>query len=426
MTAVAQVALLHERRVLLVDGRLPELEVDEDNADHEDHRFSRALDLVGADVYLAPVLKAAEDRYLDVVGCRTLPAPEGTWVPATALGDPVVADLLARALVELSDPPPLRPAWFLPSWYDAVETWVDHHLAATGRHRTGVMRVSRVWSISAVLRVPADDGDVWFKASADMFRAEAALHEVLARRFPDDVPVLVATDPDRGWLLMEAMQGAGESDRAEGADAVIAQRWGDVLLASRDVVDELIEAGAPIRNADVTVAGFRRAVAESPELADLTPEERAALDDVIDEVGQMVHELWDCGLPDTLSHGDLHLGNVAYDGDVVRVFDLTDCCVSHPLLDGYHLAHFDERRTSESPLFAAFAKPWREAYPDADLARATALVPVANLAFQIDTFHRIALATEPASAYELGGVVAYLVRRIPAAVAAARSDATAG
>ena len=53
-------------------------------------------------------------------------------------------------------------------------------------------------------------------------------------------------------------------------------------------------------------------------------------------------------------------------------------------------------------------------------------MPVANLAFQIDTFHRIALATEPASAYELGGVVAYLVRRIPAAVAAARSDATAG
>ena len=89
MVAVAQIALIHEGRVLLVDGRLPELEVDEDNADHEDHRFSRALDLVGADVYLAPVLKAAEDRYLDVVGCRALPLPEGTWVePAPSATPP--------------------------------------------------------------------------------------------------------------------------------------------------------------------------------------------------------------------------------------------------------------------------------------------------------------------------------------------------
>jgi aminoglycoside phosphotransferase (APT) family kinase protein len=372
------------------------------------------------------VLEAAEDRYLDVVGCRRLPAPEGTWVAPTALDDPAVAELLARTSVELSDPPPLRPKWFHPGWYDDVETWVDQHLAATGRRRTDVMRVSRVWSISAVLRVPTDTGDVWFKASSDMFRAEAALHEVLARRFPDDVPVLVATDPERGWLLMEAMQGAGESDRAEGADAALAQRWSAVQLASLDVVDELIEAGAPVRNADVTVAGFRRAVATSPEVDDLTDDERAAVEAVTDEVEDLVRELWDCGLPDTFGHGDLHLGNVAYDGTTLRVFDLTDSCVTHPLLDGYHLAHFDQRRTSESPLFAAFVRPWVEAYPDARLDRAAELARVADLAFQVDTFHRIALATEPASAYELGGVVAYLLRRIPAAVAAVRSSATAG
>jgi hypothetical protein len=427
MVALAQIALIHEGRVLLVDGRLPELEVDEDNADHEDHRFSRALDLVGADVYLAPVLKAAEDRYLDVVGCRALPLPEGTWVEPATLGDPAVSELLIRTLAELAgEPHPLRPPWFRPGWYDEVEAWVDGALEATGRRRTGVMGISRVWSISGVLRVPTDSGDVWFKASSDMFRGEAALHGVLARHLPDDVPALVAVDADRGWLLMEAMQGAGESDRAEGADAALARRWGAVQLASLDFRDELVAAGAPVRDAATTVAGFRTAVADSPELARLTPEERAAIDAVVDDVGELVHELWECGLPDTLSHGDLHLGNVAYDGEVLRVFDLTDVCLSHPLLDGYHLAHFDQRKPSESELFASFVQPWRAAYPDADLRRATELVEVVDRAFQVDTFHRIALATEPASAYELGGVVAWLLRRIPDAVAAARAGATAG
>jgi hypothetical protein len=420
MSAVAQVALLHEGRVLVVDGRLPEIEVDEDVAELEDHRFTRALDEVGADIYLAPVLELEKDRFVDVVGCRALPVPDGTWIEPASLDDAALSGLLKATIAELAEPHPLRPPWFLPGWYDEMEAWVDEQLVTSGRRRTGVIRVSRVWSISGVLQVPTATGDVWFKAASDMFRVEAALHRVLAGHFPDDVPALVAVDTDRGWVLMEAMQGAGDSNRAPGAAAALAQRWGAVQLASLDVLDELVAAGAPVRDAEATVAGFRRAVTESPELARLTEEERTALDEVLDEVEQMVHELWGCGLPDTLSHGDLHIGNVAYDGEVLRVFDLTDCCVSHPLLDAYHLAHFDQRKPSESDLFAAFLRPWRAAYPDADLDRATALVPVVDLAFQVDTFHRIALATEPVSAYELGGVVAWLLKRVPAAVAEAR------
>jgi hypothetical protein len=418
--AVAHVALLHQGQVLVVDGRLPQHEVDEDVAEHEDHRFTLALDLVGADVYLAPILEVEKDRYLDVVGCRALPVPGGTWVDPAQLADADLSRLLVRTLRELGEAPALRPEWFSTRWYDEVEAWIDEQLAATGRRRTGVMRVSRVWSISAVLRVPTDSGDVWFKASCDLFRSEAALHRVLARHFPDDVPVLIGTDAERGWLLMEAMHGAGESDRAPGADAALAARWGAVQLASLDILDELLQAGAPVRGADVTVAGFHRAATDSPELATLTPEQRAALGDVTVEVEQMVREFWDCGVPDTLNHGDLHLGNVAYDGSVLRVFDLTDSCVSHPLLDGYHLAHFDGRRPSESELFAAFVRPWRTAFPDARIDRAAQLASVANRAFQADTFHRISLATEPASAYELGGVVAYLLRKLPEAVAEAR------
>ena len=412
------VALLHDGLVRVDDdGGLPTLEsTEEDDA----RRFAAVLERAGADVYLAPVLRVAPDRYLDVVGCRSLPPPTGRWVEPHELADGELGALVARTVRERDAPPARRPAWFLPGWYDDVEAWVDDALARVGRRRTGPMRVHQVWSISAVLRVPTETGDVWFKGAADVFHAEAAIHRVLVSHFPDDVPALIAEDDDRAWLLMEPMAGSSEADRAPGAGAALARRWPRVQLASLDALDELRAAGCPVRDADATIGGFRRVLTDSPELALLTADELVTLRGLQDEVADLVRELWACGLPDTLCHGDLHLGNVAYDGSTLRVFDLTDACLSHPLLDGWHLAHFVEETAGEDHAFAAFVREWREVRPRADLDRAAQLVPLANLAFQADTFDRIARATEEASAFELGGVVARLLRQVPEAVAAAR------
>ena len=258
------------------------------------------------------------------------------------------------------------------------------------------------------------------KAACDVFREEAAIHRVLAAHFPDDVPVLVAEDDDRGWLLMEPMRGSTEATRSSGATTALAARWPQVQLESLALLDELRTAGCPVRDADATVVAYRHALESSPELSALSADELAGLRGSVDEVERLVRELWDCGLPDTLSHGDLHLGNIAHDGAELRVFDLTDCCVSHPLLDAWHLACFDDRGPLGDTLLAGFADAWRQAYPEARVDRAVQLAGVADLVFQVDTFSRIAAATEPASAYELGGIVPWLLRRTPDAVAAAR------
>jgi hypothetical protein len=417
-SVVVHVALLRDGLVLVGDDdALPRVTLPDED---DDSRFAAVLDRVGADTYLAPILKVADDRYLDVVGCRAVPAPTDRWVRPEVLADPVLADLVSRTVRELEVPPAKRPAWFRPGWYDEVESWVDASLTRAGRQRTGPMRPEKMWSISGVLRIPTDSGDVWFKAAAEVFHAEAAIHRVLAAHFPDDVPVLLAEDDARAWLLMEPLAGSAEADRAAGAGAALAPRWAQVQLASLDLLDELRAAGCPVRGVDATIEAFRGVLAGSPELALLTPDELAAVRGLREEVEAMVRELWACGLPDTLSHGDLHLGNVAYDGSELRVFDLTDVCISHPLLDASHLAAFEDSGPSDDDLVAAFLVPWREAYPEADLDRARRLAPVADLVFQADTFDRIARATEAASAYELGGVVAWLLRRLPDAVAAAR------
>ena len=94
-----------------------------------------------------------------------------------------------------------------------------------------------------------------------------------------------------------------------------------------------------------------------------------------DRIEDTVRGLWACGLPDALSHGDLHLGNVAYDGQQLRVFDWTDGCVSHPFLDGSHLVYFSRDNPGDPALARAFAEPWRAAYPRADIDRALDACP---------------------------------------------------
>lgn len=419
MAAVALVALVHDDAVLVTaDDALPELAIEDE--DESDEWFAGALDLVGGDVFLAPVLELAPHRYLTVVGCRARPVPAGPWLPAGRLPTEV-AGLVSRTMREYDgEPPALRPDWFRPGWYDRVEAWVDAALARVGRRRTGLMVVVRVWSISAVLRIPTTGGDVWFKAACDLFRDEAAIHRVVAEHFPDDVPVLLAEDDRRGWLLMDEMAGATEESRHAGAAAALAARWPQVQLASLDRRAELRTAGCAVRDAEATVAGFHRVLTRSHDDPRLSPEELRELLAVAPEAEAMVRELWDCGLPDALAHGDLHLGNVAYDGSTLRIFDWTDGCLTQPLLDGCHLAQFDERREVDHALLAAFAEPWRAAFPDARVDDAIRLVPVVNLVFQVDTFERIFRATEPASMYELGGSVAWILRRLPPAVADAR------
>ena len=58
----------------------------------------------------------------------------------------------------------------------SVVGWLDHRLAELGRRRTGDEVPVKVWSLSAVLRVPTDGGPLYLKAACDWFRSEPVHH----------------------------------------------------------------------------------------------------------------------------------------------------------------------------------------------------------------------------------------------------------
>lgn len=115
-------------------------------------------------------------------------------------------------------------------------------------------------------------------------------------------------------------------------------------------------------------------------------------------------------MPDVLVHGDLHPANVVVAADCAVVFDWSDACLGHPVLDLVHLCA--ERRCTtrpvldfDAPWVQAYLQPWRQGCTDSDIRRALALADVADLAFQGVTYQRIQASLEPGARQDLAGAV---------------------
>ncbi len=98
--------------------------------------------------------------------------------------------------------------WERAGWFGEACEWVGEILAAIGRRQTGPIEQRKAaWGWSSILRVPTSQGSLYFKAEYSAPPSEGAVIELLARRFPQQVPRLLACDRRRGWILMEDFGG---------------------------------------------------------------------------------------------------------------------------------------------------------------------------------------------------------------------------
>jgi aminoglycoside phosphotransferase (APT) family kinase protein len=412
--------LLRDGRVLTdAQGRLPSYQA-EDAWDDLDRRVRACGDPDAVLVAPQALVGSGPAVVLSVFASRTDTGGDGTWASLDDLADedPAVVASLREVVAQsagLVEVPARRPDWFRPGWYDEADAWVDRELAAHGRSRTGPSVPMKVWSLSAVLRIPSDPAPVWMKASCRHFHAEPALTRLVAEMLPEHAPPMIAADEERAWLLMEDMPGADEEheDAAPpGLGRAAARIAATLQLRSLDHLDEIEAAGVPVRGLTDTVHAFDEVLVSSVELDELTGEELAAARALRGDVHAVIEELASLGLPQTLVHGDLHPGNVAHEGDSLMLYDWSDAALSHPLLDLVQLTRAmpEEERDAAR---AAYADVWRTAYPDADLDRGFELATLVNAIYQMVTFEQIYRAQEDASYWEMRGVVARSLRRLP-------------
>src|SRR6478752_6692244 len=214
--------------------------------------------------------------------------------------------------------------WTEPAWLESAHAWIASQLEQLGVAATGAVEQPHVRPWATALQVPTTAGNVWFKAAIPVLAHEAAVVDVLSRRRPDLVPVLLAADFDRGWMLMAdggtRLRELIEEERDLGRWLDVLPRYAELQIDLGVDADRLVAVGCPDRR-----------------LAALPEQYERLLERMTDEIkgtAPLVREwcaqLASLGIPETIQHDDLHDGQVFVRDGRYLFFDWGDACVSHP------------------------------------------------------------------------------------------------
>jgi hypothetical protein len=216
--------------------------------------------------------------------------------------------------------------WQREGWLAEAEAWVRSVLP-------GVKSVHQhsSWNGSALLRIETDTGRCYLKAAPGYFRHEGEITALVAAHFPEAVPVPIALDAQRGWMVLRDFGdddvGAMGLDRWEEALATLAS----MQEASVVVIEEFLRGGCADRRPAVHLAQIE-AFARG-DLGEVPDGYAARLLEAMPSFGRLSDELEAAPIPNTLVHGDFHPANVALKDGRYVIFDWTDACIAHPFVD---------------------------------------------------------------------------------------------
>lgn len=349
-------------------GALPEFEVETPWWPDVEPVVRAARSLFGAELVVLRLIFA--DGKSDVMGGSVGYLAELLGAPPAAL----VPDATA-----LDDDSPLRMPWARPGGVAATAAWADRALAAAGRPRTGPVEQIKSWNLSSILRLPTARGGTWCKSVPPFLAHEGAIMAMVEVDDPGLTPPLLDADPAAGTVLLADVP--GEDQWHAPPERLVAMVRRLVRLQARWAprADALLGAGLPDWRPPAFAALVRGLLGRPQVRAQLEAAELEAADALADALPQRLASLADCGLPDTLVHGDFHPGNWRHGGAGLTLLDWGDSGVGHPMLDmSAFLPRVDEG--ARAGVRDAWLAAWREERPRADPDRAAALVgPVAAL-----------------------------------------------
>jgi hypothetical protein len=235
----------------------------------------------------------------------------------------------------------LELPWEQQGWLNEATAWIDAELTKHSRRRTEPVQVLHQRPWSTFIRIPTDQGVVFFKAPAPpLSDFEAPLTEALSRWRPDVTVPVIAVDADRGWFLSEE---AGVTLRSAHPGVEQVEHWVKLLpicaemqieLAAR--VPELLGFGMPDRR----LAKLPQLYAEILDPANenlrvgqepgLTVDEYDRLKALAPRLRIWSEELAAFGIAETLTHEEVHDANVLVEGERYIFADWSDSSVAHP------------------------------------------------------------------------------------------------
>jgi hypothetical protein len=261
---------------------------------------------------------------------------------------------------------PLRQPWARASGVVELLDWAARQVDLTGRP---VQR--KTWNLSGLFRLPTADGPVWLKAIPAFAAAEPAAIAAFAQVDPGLVPAVLASGAGR--LLLADIPGTDCWDASAQVVADAVRR-----LATAQARIGRPPPGLPDRRPAILAAAVDELL-DGPVGAELSAAELSA--------ARSLQSRWemlaDCGLPDTVVHGDFHPGNWRQGDGAPVVLDFADAHWGNPVLDALRAIDFlpgSLRRTAADAWIAV----WSAAIPRSRPAEALRIAePLAHLAYAV-------------------------------------------
>jgi len=231
--------------------------------------------------------------------------------------------------------------WEDPNWLKQASDWIE---TETSRQHIGILgpiEQPHIYPWSTVLRVPTNEGTLFFKATAAETSYEAALTQMLVNWYPHCTPELVAVETKRGWMLM---RDGGEPLRAAIRPTQDVTPWTPIIslfselqVGLADHVTELLALGIPDWRLTHLPKLYSQLLTDTDSLlldkpGGLSSEDFQRVQELTPRFAQICNELAAFGIPETLNHGDFHDGNVLLKNGRVTLFDWGDGCVTHPFV----------------------------------------------------------------------------------------------
>ncbi|WP_010095488.1 phosphotransferase [Ornithinibacillus scapharcae] len=238
--------------------------------------------------------------------------------------------------------------WIQDSYLRNVESWVHEELGKAGLLIKRKIERIKVNDMSIVLRIPTNDGDVYFKVGNHASKHEAILSRELTITSPGKTAEVYAINETEGWLLMKDIKGQSLrtlKDRKTWQKALA--EFAELQIKESYNVDRLLEIGVPDRRGHNLKKEIRQSLEEMCATG-LSKEETSqvmallpTLLDMCDDIAAII--------PASIEHGDLHSDNIRLIDNKFVFYDWGDASISNPFFSTRVIWHaLDELITSES------------------------------------------------------------------------------
>jgi hypothetical protein len=343
---------------------------------------------------------------------------DGKWVDLEALAGLRLAEdslrpHLRRLLLDRAEDrvPAARPRWARPGWFADAVAWMTEALSESGHRLTGPVEQFSSWCISCLLRVPTDRGMVYLKACPrSAHAAEPGVVQGLSALLPGRIPAPLAVNEREQWLLLPDFgepigRGTPKIEDLEG----FLREHARLQLEVAANADRLLAWGCLDRRLEAMPARIGELFADDEAVGGLSPAERRDLRAHLPALQAGCQSLASFRIPETLVHGDLHLGNVAQPDGRSLVFDWGQAAWAHPFFDLAWM-FLDNEAPTFARLLDAYLEPWRGLEPEDRLREAWAEALPLVLLHQALHYRELFAGLEPASQAGFGDPVARFLR----------------